>query len=515
MNYQPPKRRFESSGYVNPNTAYYVPLENVTNEDNEDMKTMVDHGRYFSIFAPRQSGKTTYFREFAKNLEANSNYIFILMSFENCEDYDLQKFYHLIQNNIYTQLIKRLEMIQCKHLQAAKKFISKHDLHDSYDFYRLFEALNTIIYHKKIVIFIDEFDGIPLHEIKNFLSTLRKLYQEYKAETEKALYSVGLVGIRNITQLVVGGVSPFNIADHVEIPSFTLKNIRDLFLQYTQETNQAFTEEAVQKVYDQTQGQPWLGNRLGSILTKKIRPETLDPITALDVEKAIELLMEEGNNHFNNLTEKVLLYHETFKKILNGHVRYNILDRALSFLRQYGVIKIVNKQAEIANPIYRQLFSQTIEISKYQSKKIFISYAHEDRDFVDQLIPFLNIVKIHNIDFWFDQKLRPGDDWSAEIQNAIETARMTICLVSNSYLGSDFVQTREFPAIQTRQKEGMILFPIIMKDCLWKVIPWFKNVQVFPEGETPIEEFNDKEKEKAFMEIVQHVLNIFEVNTST
>ncbi|ETR68239.1 MAG: hypothetical protein OMM_04673 [Candidatus Magnetoglobus multicellularis str. Araruama] len=381
-------------------------------------------------------------------------------------------------------------------------------------FYRLFQELNKLITHKKIVIFIDEFDGIPVSEIENFLTTLRKLYQKYKKNKEKALYSVGLVGIRNITQLVVGGVSPFNIADHVEIPLFTLKNIRDLYQQYTDETNQPFTEETVQKVHEQTQGQPWLVNRLGSILTKKIRPETTDPITASDVEKAIEILLEEGNNHFNNLTEKVLLYHETFKKIMNGHVRYNILDRALSFLRQYGVIKIVNKQAVIANPIYQKLFSQTINISKYHSKKIFISYAHEDRNFVDQLIPFLNIVKIHNIDFWFDQKLRPGDDWSAEIQNAIETARMTICLVSNSYLGSEFVQTREFPAIQTRQKEGMILFPIIIKECLWKVIPWFENVQVFPEGETPIDEFNDKEKEKAFMEIVQHVLDIFEVNST-
>jgi hypothetical protein len=52
------------------------------------------------------------------------------------------------------------------------------------------------------------------------------------------------VGIRNISQLVVGGVSPFNIADHVEIPPFTFKNVRDLYLQYTMETNQPFTDEA-------------------------------------------------------------------------------------------------------------------------------------------------------------------------------------------------------------------------------------------------------------------------------
>ncbi len=36
---------------VHPN---YVQLENVTNMDNQDLKTMVDRGRYFSIFALRR-----------------------------------------------------------------------------------------------------------------------------------------------------------------------------------------------------------------------------------------------------------------------------------------------------------------------------------------------------------------------------------------------------------------------------------------------------------------------------
>jgi len=512
MNYQPPKRIFEDTGYVDPKKSYHVHIENVVNRHNQDLKTMVDHGRYFSIFAPRQSGKTTFFRTFSKELESNTNYIFILMSFENCEDYDLPKFYHHIQDMIYEQLTKRLYIIQCKQLDTVNQFISKHDLHDSYDFYLLFRTLNTIISHKKIVIFIDEFDGIPLHEIKNFLTTLRKLYQDYKEETEKALYSVGLVGIRNITQLTVGGISPFNIADHVEIPSFTLKNIRDLYQQYTQETHQPFTEEAVQKVYEQTQGQPWLVNRLGSILTKKIKPETTDPVETDDVNKAIQQLIKEKNAHFDNLKEKVLLYKETFNKINSQQVKFLPYDDAQSWLYQYGLIKEQNNLAVIANPIYSECFSgdsDKMDHMSEQKKQIFISYAHEDRQFVDKLIPYLNIIKINNIDFWFDQKIRTGNDWSAEIQNAIETAHLTICLVSNSFLGSSFVQKREFPAIQTKQKEGMVLFPIIIKDCLWKVVPWFKNVQVFPKDGMPFENLNEKDQEKRFMELIQRVLEIF------
>ena len=103
---------------------------------------------------------------------------------------------------------------------------------------------------KRIVIFIDEFDGIPRDELENFLTTLRELYQEYKVSKDKTLYSVGLVGIRIITKLIVGGVSPFNIADQVKFPPFSLKNVRDLYAKYSEGTNQPFTNEAVKMVSD-------------------------------------------------------------------------------------------------------------------------------------------------------------------------------------------------------------------------------------------------------------------------
>jgi hypothetical protein len=66
--YQKPKRFFEKSGVVNPVRSYYVPLDNVVNSDDQDIKTMIDDGRYFSIFAPRQSGKTTFIEELRTRL---------------------------------------------------------------------------------------------------------------------------------------------------------------------------------------------------------------------------------------------------------------------------------------------------------------------------------------------------------------------------------------------------------------------------------------------------------------
>ncbi|MCD4777487.1 MAG: AAA-like domain-containing protein, partial [Desulfobacterales bacterium] len=274
MNYRKPERIFEDSGTVDPEMSYHIELENVVNTKNQDIKTMVDLGRYFSIFAPRQSGKTTFFEDFCHELEKDAAHVAILLSFQDYKNLNSQRFYQLIQKDLYRQLVSRLAHVDCPRLDAVRAYLDSHTISDHICFRELFEELNQMVKSKKIVIFIDELDGIPVCELENFLTTLRELYQRYKKQTDKALYSIGLVGIRNITKLIVGGVSPFNIADQVKLPPFTLKNVRDLYAQYTEETNQPFTKEAVKKVFDETSGQPWLVNRLGTILTVDIKPQT-------------------------------------------------------------------------------------------------------------------------------------------------------------------------------------------------------------------------------------------------
>ncbi len=358
MDYKPPKRIFEDAGLVDPRSAYHVELESVVNTRNQDLKTMVDRGRYFSIFAPRQSGKTTFFRDFCRKLEREPLYVALLLSFQDYKNISGQRFYQLIQKSLYRQLISRLEVVGCPQLDDIKSLLDTHDLSDHISFRELFNELNRIVKQKKIVIFIDEFDGIPRDELENFLTTLRELYQEYKAQENKALFSVGLVGIRNITKLIVGGVSPFNIADQVGLPPFSLKNVRDLYAQYTAETNQPFTDEAVNMVYTETAGQPWLVNRLGTILTVKIKPETMDPITQEDVKKAVENLLYEDNSHFDNITEKAKKYKETFMDVVFNGVQFIPGDEEQSLLLTHGLIKAKGKDIKVSNPIYKKRFTK-------------------------------------------------------------------------------------------------------------------------------------------------------------
>jgi len=376
--YRKPKRVFEKSGVVVPEMSFYVPLENVVNSDKQDIQTMIDKGRYFSIFAPRQSGKTTFFKETCRELHNNPTYVAIILSFQNYQDLDKTQFYALIERYLYSQLKSRLKEVGCDKSETVNRFLDSHHLTEHISFRLLFEELNQLIQFKKIVIFIDEFDGIPLNQLKNFLTSLRELYQNYKGVKQKALYSFDLVGIRNITKLVVGGVSPFNIADQVELPPFSLKNVQDLYAQYTEETNQPFTDEAVKTVYEETRGQPWLVNRLGTILTVNVKPGTVESIDRKDVEKAIQILLKERNDHFDNLYEKAVLYKETFIEIVFDNVEYNPDDQDHTWLEQYGLVKNKEDHAVVANNIYKARYIKTF----FKEVK-----AYEDLSLQEYLVP--------------------------------------------------------------------------------------------------------------------------------
>jgi len=351
--FREPVRVFEQTGTVYPKSAYYISLERVVNSYDQDIKTMIDNARYFSMFAPRQSGKTTFLEGIRTQLHRDKTYAIILLNFQDYKRLKKKEFYRLIEADLYSQLTKRLEEVGCDKTDTVSRFLKNHRIMNHITFRMLFEELNRILQFKKIVILIDEFDGIPDKEIADFLSSLRTLYLKYKPETRKALYSVGLIGIRNITKLVVGGVSPFNIADHVVVPPFSLQNVHDLYAQYTQETNQPFTEAAVKRVHEITAGQPWLVNRLGTILSVNVKPKTVEPIDETDVDKAVQILLKEKNLHFDNLSEKAGMYKETFIEIIFDNVEYNPENKDQSWLEQYGLIKQRDGKAVAANMIYK------------------------------------------------------------------------------------------------------------------------------------------------------------------
>lgn len=115
--------------------------------------------------------------------------------------------------------------------------------------------------------------------------------------------------------------------------------------------------------------------------------------------------------------------------------------------------------------------------AKTRQPRVFVCYAKED---VDTVRVFRESLEAAGIDVWFDEThLLPGQDWQAEIKNAISGSdAVIVCLSKHSVSKRGFVQTEIKTAIKEadRMPEGTIyLIPVLLEEC--EVPTRFASVQ--------------------------------------
>ena len=132
--------------------------------------------------------------------------------------------------------------------------------------------------------------------------------------------------------------------------------------------------------------------------------------------------------------------------------------------------------------------------------KVFVSYAHQDREHLDRLEEQLVIMKRDGlIETWSDKALAGGDPWLAEIRAQLDAATVIVLLVSPPFLKSDFCYGVELRRAMERHKDGTArVVPIIVRPCYWMSAP-FSVLQVLPEGAEPISRAGDVDS--AWLEI--------------
>ena len=57
------------------------------------------------------------------------------------------------------------------------------------------------------------------------------------------------------------------------------------------------------------------------------------------------------------------------------------------------------------------------------------------------------MLRAGDLKLWDDSQIRPGKKWKEEIGRALESAKVALMLVSDAFLASDFVVSKELPPL--------------------------------------------------------------------
>jgi hypothetical protein len=329
-------REFNTSGPCDPALHYMVPRTDVVARGLRQ----IERGRYFTIFAPRQAGKTTCFQLMLRELATRPDYVGTWVSFEDLSSAPPEIFWEEVR----TQLVNGFRTV-------APGF-ELPVLGSVWDLGKLAAQVKDVL-GRRWVLIIDEFDGVPEHVLSDLMHRFRRLYHQ---RSDHALHSLALVGVRNITEVTLDHASPFNIAEELEIPYFSEPEIRGLVGQYVADTGQTVEEDVIRQVCHNTAGQPGLVCALFLDLLERFAPAPPEPVTLEAFWPLLRYyLYEKLDKNISNIVNKAKQQPELMMRVLfNGEVPFTVRDPRIAFLHVNGVVENVDGRVEVPVPLYKK-----------------------------------------------------------------------------------------------------------------------------------------------------------------
>jgi hypothetical protein len=357
-------RYFNTSGPCLPERHYLLPPQPRLPE----ARRLIEEGRYFVVHAPRQSGKTTTLATLARQLTAEGEYLALRFSCERArgagDDYEAA------QRDILSAIRGAASAER-----LAPELLPPNPWPEPSAGSLLVEALSewAATCPLPLVLFFDEIDALRGNSLISVLSQLR---DGYTARPSPFPHSVVLCGLRDVRDYKaasggdperLGTASPFNIkAASLRLNDFNVGEVATLYEQHTAETGQEFTEQAVQRAFEASQGQPWLANALAYETTRVMDIPPPEPITDTHMEHAVERLIVSRATHLDSLVAR--LHEPRVQRIIEPLIAGELpaidptYDEDLSYLRDLGLISHA-QPLQVANPIYQEVILRVLAAS--------------------------------------------------------------------------------------------------------------------------------------------------------
>jgi len=331
-----------------------------------DLDKLIERGQFFVLHAPRQTGKTTLIQEAVRRIRAEGRYHALYCSLET------------------VQGVVEAEQGIPAVLNALRRSIRYSDSEGLGAFPPLeSEALNTALVNalsdvcaastKPLVIMFDEVDCLSDQTLISFLRQLRQGYVE-RSEIP-FVHSLALVGMRNIRDYqarlrpdseTLGSASPFNIvAETLRIRDFSRDEISELYSQHTDETGQAFPGALIDRVYDETRGQPWLCNAIAREIVEN-QLGAGEEISLDHVESAVERIILRRDTHIDSLLERLEepRVRRVVEPVIAGRqADFDVTDPDAAYVFDLGLLRMENGDVVPANRIYGEIIVRVLTLS--------------------------------------------------------------------------------------------------------------------------------------------------------
>jgi hypothetical protein len=143
-------------------------------------------------------------------------------------------------------------------------------------------------------------------------------------------------------------------------------------------------------------------------------------------------------------------------------------------------------------------------------KKLFISYSHKDGRWLDRVREQLDVLEREGlIDSFDDRRIEVGEDWYARLHQEMLEARVALFLISAPFLTSAFIRNEEIPRLlKQHEARGMVLYPLLIRDCPWQEVSWIARLQLRPKEARPIAAMRSAMLDKCLADVAREIASI-------
>jgi hypothetical protein len=144
---------------------------------------------------------------------------------------------------------------------------------------------------------------------------------------------------------------------------------------------------------------------------------------------------------------------------------------------------------------------------RYSPIRVFISYAHQDRELMQGLVGCLYRSRF---EVFSDLELLPGDVFDERRAEWLEDAQIVLLLVSEHYLASSAVEIEVAMILKRRQHGQVAVVPVLLTGVDWHSAP-YANLQALPQGRRPVADW--PRPVDAFHSIADSLIKLVESRT--